>query len=89
MDSKPFYDENHAFILDFLQNTQNDYAHITISVKATIVQFLNGMHKHMLEITDFGKHTYSNHDIIKGQITQLQNCILDLNNCLTAKRTIQ
>lgn len=89
MDSKPFYDENHAFILDFLQNTQNDYAHITISIKATIVQFLNGMHKHMLELTDFGKYNYSDQDVIKGQITQLQNCILDLHNCLTVKRTIQ
>lgn len=89
MEPKLVYDENHAFIMHFLQHTQNDYESITVSMKATIVQFLNGMHKYMLELTDFGKHNYSDQDVLKGQIQQLQNCILDLNNCLHVNRTIQ
>jgi hypothetical protein len=88
--SSEWHKENHDFIMDFLNQTEADTQDLTLSIKATICQFLQntryGLH---LCAKQNGGQWVSRKQVIEVQIEQLRRCIVDLQKCLNNKEVIQ
>lgn len=82
--------ENHDFILHFLTETEENQEDLTLSIKATICQFLqNTRYGLYLCSKKNGGEWVSRKQVIEVQIEQLRRCIVDLQKCLNNKEVIQ
>lgn len=82
--------ENHDFIMDFLNQTNGNYEDVTMSVKATVCQFLQNVRHGLHLCTEKnGGQWVTRKQIIETQIEELRRCIIDLNRCLNNKEVKQ
>lgn len=87
---KQIQQANHDFIVNFLLQTSNDFEPVTVSIKATICQFLNNTrHGLNLRAEKHGGTLLTWGDCIEEQIEQLRRCVIDLQRCLNNKEVMQ
>ena len=88
--SNEWHKENHDFIMDFLNQTEENQEDLTKSIKATICQFLqNTRYGLYLCAKQNGGEWVTRKQVIDVQIEQLRRCIVDLQKCLNNKEVIQ
>lgn len=88
--SSEWHKENHDFIMDFLNQTEENREDLTLSIKETICQFLqNTRYGLYLCSKKNGGEWVSRKQVIEVQIEQLKRCIVDLQKCLNNKEVIQ
>jgi len=74
---------NHDYVAEFVQNTENDVGTITIGMTAIIVQFLSQTRRKLQIIAKNSNGLITNEQLLETQIGVLRNCIIDLQEAMS------
>lgn len=74
--------QNHDTLAEFIKATEHDENDVTKWFKAVIAQILRNSHRGLSKIAIRQDGYIKESDVLKVQITELRNCIIDLSQVL-------